>query len=327
MKVLLNKLIDGYQLSREEARLLLTEITEGKYNNSQLVAFLTVYLMRQLNVEEFIGFREALLDLSLSYDFSDYNSIDIVGTGGDGKDTFNISTLSCFIVAGAGYKVTKHGNYASSSISGSSNVLENLGYKFSNEESVLKSQLEKSNITFLHAPLFHPALKSVGPVRREMGLRTIFNLLGPVVNPTKPKNQLLGVYSEDIGALYAKLLASVDVNYTIVHSKDGYDEISLTSEFNHFSNGVHSVLSPEELGFKRAHEGELFGGNTPEDAANIFKNILEGKGTEAQNNAVIINSAYAINTISTKSIQECIEISKESLNSKKALGSFKSLIG
>ena len=326
MKALLDKMVNGYMLTKDEAKSVLMKITAGDFNNSQIISFLTIYIMRTPSVEEFLGFREALLDLSLQLDFSDINSIDIVGTGGDGKDTFNISTLSCFVVAGAGYKVTKHGNYASSSVSGSSNVLENLGYKFSNDESVLKKQVEEANITFLHAPLFHPALKNMAPLRKDLGLRTIFNLLGPVVNPVKPSNQLLGVYSKEIGDLYSGLLKSANMNYSIVHSKDGYDEISLTSDFDLFTNKGHEIVKPSDLGFKKIEQKDLYGGDTPEKAAKIFIDILEGKGTEAQNNAIIANSAYAISTISTKPILDCIDIAKESLNSGNALNSLKKIV-
>ncbi|MCK5825063.1 MAG: anthranilate phosphoribosyltransferase [Ichthyobacteriaceae bacterium] len=318
MKSILNKLINKKTLSAKEAENVLVDITNGKYNNYQLVSFLTVFLMRQLTVDEFKGFREALLKQSLQVDLGDYETIDLVGTGGDGKDTFNISTLSSFVVAGAGYKVTKHGNYASSSVSGSSNVLEYLGYKFTNNQDVLKQQLEDANIAFLHAPLFHPALKNVAPVRKELGLKTIFNLLGPVVNPSRPKHQLLGVYSKEIGELYSDLLKDIDVNYNIVHSIDGYDEISLTSNFDLFTAGEYTEVTPEEIGFERAQQSELFGGDTVEKAGAIFKNIINGKGTKAQNNAVIANSAYAIKTISGKTLNESIDLAKDSLFNGKA---------
>lgn len=323
MKQILNRLINKETLSSKEAKSILTDISNQKYNNAQLVSFLTIFLMRQLTVNEFVGFREALLDLSLNVDFGDFETIDLVGTGGDGKDSFNISTLSSFVVAGAGYKVTKHGNYGSSSVSGSSNVLEYLGYKFTNNVDILKKQLDEANIAFLHAPLFHPALKAVGPVRKELGLRTIFNLLGPVVNPSKPKHQLLGVYSKEIGELYSEMLKSVNVNYSIVHSTDGYDEISLTSNFDLFTDGNYSLITPESIGYKKISQPEIYGGKTIASAGEIFINILDGKGTDAQNNVVLVNSAYAIKTISGKSLEESLELAKSSLfggKAKKALG-------
>jgi anthranilate phosphoribosyltransferase len=326
MKKLLNRLINKETLSIAEAKSVLIDISNQKYNDTQLVSFLTVFLMRQLTVKEFVGFREALLELSLKVDFGDYETIDLVGTGGDGKDSFNISTLSSFVVAGAGYKVTKHGNYGSSSISGSSNVLEFLGYKFTNNIDKLKEQLDKTNIAFLHAPLFHPALKAVAPVRKQLGLRTIFNLLGPVVNPSKPKHQLLGVYSKEIGALYSEMLKTVNVNYSIVHSVDGYDEISLTSDFDLFTKGKYSLESPNNLGFKQIEQKEISGGNSVEFAGKIFTNVLEGKGSEAQNNVVLANSAYAIKTISGKSINKSLELAKESLFGGKAEKVFRTLI-
>ncbi len=318
MKQILNRLINKETLSSTEAKSILIDISNQKYNNAQLVSFLTVFLMRQLTVAEFVGFREALLYLSLKVDLGDFETIDLVGTGGDGKDSFNISTLSSFIVAGAGYKVTKHGNYGSSSVSGSSNVLEHLGYKFTNNVDAMKKQLDEANIAFLHAPLFHPALKAVGSVRKELGLRTIFNLLGPVVNPSKPKHQLLGVYSKEIGELYSEMLKSVNVNYSIVHSTDGYDEISLTSDFDLFTEGKYSLVSPESIGFKKISQSDIYGGKTIASAGEIFINILEGKGTDAQNNVVLVNSAYAIKTISGKSLEESLELAKSSLFGGKA---------
>ncbi len=326
MKKILSKLIEGQTLSKEEAEKVMLDISNGKINAAQTAAFLTVYLMRSLTVDEFLGFRQALLQLCLPVDLGTRETIDIVGTGGDGKNTFNISTVSCFVVAGAGFKVTKHGNYASSSISGSSNVLEHLGYRFTNQSDVLKKQLEEANLTFLHAPLFHPALKSVAPIRRELGLRTIFNMLGPVVNPAKPKFQLLGVYSKEAGKLYSNLLQKAEVTHTIVYSLDGYDEISLTGDFILFSNGKERVVKPEETGLKRIDPQEIWGGQTIAEAAKIFVNILTNQATEAQKLVVLVNSAYAIQTISGKSFEESLAQAKESLEAEKALHTFKKLV-
>jgi len=327
MKKILTQLTAGGTLSKEEAKKVMLDIGHADFKPAELASFLTVFLMRPVTVDEFYGFREALLEMSLSVDLGTTEAIDIVGTGGDGKNTFNISTVSCFVVAGAGYKVIKHGNYASSSVSGSSNVLEMLGYRFSNEPGLLKKQLEEANLTFLHAPLFHPALKSVAPVRRELGLRTIFNMLGPVVNPARPKHQLLGVYHADAGKLYSAMLTKAGVNHTIVHSTDGYDEISLTADFDLFINGEHQTVSPEETGFDRVKPEAIYGGDTIQKAAKIFTDVLEGKASPAQTNVVLANSAYAIMTISGKSYEESLQQAKDSLLGGKALKTFKKLIG
>jgi anthranilate phosphoribosyltransferase len=327
MKKILTQLTAGGTLSKEEAKKVMLDIGHADFKPAELASFLTVFLMRPVTVDEFYGFREALLEMSLPVDLGTTEAIDIVGTGGDGKNTFNISTVSCFVVAGAGYKVIKHGNYASSSVSGSSNVLEMLGYRFSNEPALLKKQLEEANLTFLHAPLFHPALKSVAPVRRELGLRTIFNMLGPVVNPARPKHQLLGVYHADAGKLYSAMLTKAGVNHTIVHSTDGYDEISLTADFDLFINGEHQTVSPEEIGFDRVKPEAIYGGDTIQKAAKIFTDVLEGKASPAQTNVVLANSAYAIMTISGKSYEESLQRAKDSLLGGKALKTFKKLIG
>jgi anthranilate phosphoribosyltransferase len=327
MKKILTQLTAGGTLSKEEAKKVMLDIGHADFKPAELASFLTVFLMRPVTVDEFYGFREALLEMSLPVDLGTTEAIDIVGTGGDGKNTFNISTVSCFVVAGAGYKVIKHGNYASSSVSGSSNVLEMLGYRFSNEPALLKKQLEEANLTFLHAPLFHPALKSVAPVRRELGLRTIFNMLGPVVNPARPKHQLLGVYHVDAGKLYSAMLTKAGVNHTIVHSTDGYDEISLTADFDLFINGEHQTVSPEEIGFDRVKPEAIYGGDTIQKAAKIFTDVLEGKASPAQTNVVLANSAYAIMTISGKSYEESLQRAKDSLLGGKALKTFKKLIG
>lgn len=325
MKKTLNKLINKSTLSVSEAKEVLMKVGNSDYNDAQLVSFLTVFLMRKLTVEEFIGFREALLELSMPVDL-DRESIDIVGTGGDGKDSFNISTISSLIVAGSGHKVVKHGSYASSSVSGSSNVLEYLGYKFTNNNDELKKQLDKANITFLHAPLFHPALKKVAKVRRDLGLKTIFNMLGPVVNPANPKYQLLGVHSMDVGDLYAKLLSNANVKYYIVNSVDGYDEVSLTSDFNLFHNGKHNVVTPSDIGFSYVKQQDLYGGDSVASAGKIFKEILEGKGTKAQNSVVLANSAYAIKLMTGYDYDKSLELAEDSLYGGKAKESFEKIL-
>lgn len=297
MKKILNKLFEHKALTREEARQVMLDIGKGVYNDTELAAFITVYLMRSITIDELSGFRDALLEICLPVSLHDTETIDIVGTGGDGKNTFNISTLSCFIVAGAGYKVTKHGNYGVSSVSGSSNVMETLGYKFSSDESKLKRELDAAGICFLHAPLFHPALKVVAGVRRSMGLRTFFNLLGPLVNPARPKYQVIGVYNPEIARYYNYLLQQNDTQYCIVHTMDGYDEISLTDDAKLINRKGEQIMSPEALGKRTVFAHDLSGGNTIEDAAKIFMNILNGNGTWAQNAVVLANAAVAIQCI------------------------------
>jgi anthranilate phosphoribosyltransferase len=327
MKAVLNKLFEQETLSSDEAKNILIEIASENYNTSQLAAFLTVFMMRPISVEELEGFRSALLSLAIKLDFSSFNTIDLCGTGGDGKDTFNISTLTSFVVAGTGNKVAKHGNYSASSVSGSSNVLEFFGYKFSNNQEVLKKQLEIANICFLHAPLFHPAMKAVGPVRKELGMKTFFNMLGPLVNPSNPQNQLVGVYNLEVARVYNYLLQETAQNYGIVHSLDGYDEISLTGKFKLFTKNNEQLIAPEDLGLKRLKQHEIFGGNSIEASAKIFLSIIEGNGTVAQNNAVLANSAFALQIIDgNKSFETAFEQAKDSLLGLKAKDSLKKLI-
>jgi anthranilate phosphoribosyltransferase len=327
MKNILNKLFEQQQLTKAEAKEVLIQMANEKYNASQMASFLTVYLMRPISVKELAGFREALLELAIKIDLSEFNTIDLCGTGGDGKNTFNISTLTSFIVAGTGNKVAKHGNYGVSSISGSSNMLEYLGYKFTNNEDELKSQIDKANICFLHAPLFHPAMKAVGPIRRELGVKTFFNMLGPLVNPSNPQNQLVGVFNLEVARIYNYLLQETSKNYGIVFSLDGYDEISLTSNFKIFTKGNEQLVSPQDLGLKRLEQSEIFGGDSVEEAAKIFVSILDGKGTEAQNNAVLANAAFALKTFDTnKSFETAFEEAKDSLLGLKAKESLAKLI-
>ncbi|MGQ1787051.1 MULTISPECIES: anthranilate phosphoribosyltransferase [unclassified Saccharicrinis] len=327
IKDILKKLFEYKKLTRTEAKEMLINIAADKYNGSHVVAFLSVYMMRPISVEELSGFRDALLELCRKIDLSEFDAIDIVGTGGDGKNTFNISTLSSFVVAAAGYKVTKHGNYGVSSASGSSNVMEYLGYKFTNDEDALKKQTDKAGICFLHAPLFHPAMKAVAPYRKELGLKTFFNMLGPLVNPSFPKSQLLGVYSLELARLYQYLFQGTDKNYAIIHSLDGYDEISLTGDFKSITNGGEQLISPEQLGFERISQEAIFGGDTVPEAAKIFTDILKGDGTEAQNSTIFANAATAIQCIDkSKSMEEAIDLAKDSLLSGKANQVLKSLI-
>jgi anthranilate phosphoribosyltransferase len=327
MKEILNSLFEHKTLSKEQAKEVLINIASEKYNHSQVAAFMSVYLMRSITVHELSGFREAMLELCLRTEFISNETIDIVGTGGDGKDTFNVSTLACFVTAGAGVKVTKHGNYGVSSISGSSNVLEAIGYKFTNDKNVLQKQLDEAGICFMHAPLFHPAMKTVAPIRKELGVRTFFNLLGPIVNPSFPKYQLLGVYNLEMMRLYNYLLQQTNSEYIIVNSFDGYDEISLTSDLKLISKTKEQVLQPSNLGFELLKQEDLAGGTTVDESAKLFMSILNGNGTKAQNDVVVVNAGMAIHCVhSTKSLEECIGIAKESLQSKKALSVYKKLV-
>jgi anthranilate phosphoribosyltransferase len=319
MKALLNKLFEEQRLTKSEAKEALIQMAAEKYNTSQMASFLTVFLMRPISVNELAGFREALLELALKIDLSDFNTIDLCGTGGDGKNTFNISTITSFVVAGTGNKVAKHGNYGVSSVSGSSNMLEYLGYKFSNNEAILKKQIEQANICFLHAPLFHPAMKAVGPVRRELGLKTFFNMLGPIVNPSQPQNQLIGVYNLEVARIYNYILRETSENYGIVYSLDGYDEISLTGGFKLFTKDNEQLITPEDLGLRRLKQTEIFGGDSVKEAAKIFVSILDGKGTKAQNNVVLANAAFALKTLDkNKSFENAFEEAKASLAGLKA---------
>ena len=326
MKQLLNRLINHESISSQEAKQVLVNISKGDYNQSQIASFLTVYMMRSITLEELKGFRDALLELCIPIDLAAFNAIDLCGTGGDGKDTFNISTLSSFVTSGAGVKVAKHGNYGVSSACGSSNVMEYLGIKFSKDEDFLKQCIDKSGICVLHAPLFHPAMKNVAPIRRELGVKTFFNMLGPMVNPSFPKNQIVGVFNLELLRLYSYLYQNTDKNYAIVHALDGYDEISLTGMTKVISNHSEILFSPEDLGVNQIKQEDIFGGNTIKDAAKIFLNIINGKGTEPQNNVVCANAGLAIATSKQINHKEGFEMAKESLLSGKAKQSLDKLI-
>ena len=327
MKKILQHLLHHKSLSQQEAYNVMIAIANGVYNDTELAAFVTVYLMRSITIQELQGFRTALLEKSIPITFEEQNVTDIVGTGGDGKQTFNISTLSAFVVAGAGYKVAKHGNYGVSTVSGSSNVMEQLGYQFTNNSATLQQQLTQANITFLHAPLFHPALKVVANTRRNIGIRTFFNLLGPLVNPAQPKYAILGVYSLEIARYYTYLLQQQPTNFAIVHTLDGYDEISLTDDTKITTNTKEEIFSPEYLGKRTVKQQDLYGGNTVEEAATIFLQILNGKGTWAHNAVVMANAAIAIqNMDATLLYPAAYSKAVESLESGKALQQFNTLI-
>jgi anthranilate phosphoribosyltransferase len=327
MKKILQYLFEHKTLSRDLAKEVLVNIGKGIYNEHEVTAFMTVYLMRSITIEELQGFRDALLELCVPVDLDGHKTIDIVGTGGDGKNTFNISTLSCFIVAGTGQKVAKHGNYGASSISGASNVMEQLGYKFKSENEKLKREVDEANICFMHAPMFHPALKTVGPIRKNLGMRTFFNMLGPMVNPANPKFQLVGVFSLEMARIYNYLLQQTEKSFTIIHSLDGYDEISLTNDTKVITNEGEKIMTPEQLGKRMVEPSDIHGGNSVEEAAKIFLKIVKGDGTWAQNAVVLANAAMALNaTGNYKTYEDAYHAAVESLESGKANDGLKKLI-
>jgi anthranilate phosphoribosyltransferase len=327
MKKILSYLFEHKTLNREAAKEVLINISRGSYNDSEIASFTTVFLMRSITIDELQGFRDALMELCVPVKFDGLQVIDIVGTGGDGKNTFNISTLSCFIVAGSGTMVAKHGNYGASSISGSSNVMEQLGYKFTNSKDVLQKQLEETNICFLHAPLFHPALKIVAPIRKNLGVRTFFNMLGPMVNPAIPDYQLVGVFNLEMARIYNYLLQQSDKAFTIIHGLDGYDEISLTNDTKVITNSGEKIYTPEELGKRSVSPQDIHGGNSVEEAAAIFLKILNGEGSWAQNAVVIANAAMALQcTGQYNSYEECYSAAVDSLESGKALQTLQKLV-
>ena len=321
MKKILTRLIQYQQLEKEEAKQIIIKIADGQYNTSQIASFLTIYMMRNISLNELEGFREALQELCINVDLSEFNTIDLCGTGGDGKNTFNISTLSSFVTAGAGIKVAKHGNYGVSSGCGSSNVLEAIGIKFSNDKDFLKRSIEKAGICFLHAPLFHPAMKNVAPVRKQLGLKTFFNILGPIVNPSFPKNQLIGVFNLELARLYNYLFQKTNINYTILHGLDGYDEISLTGNTKIYTKKSENILKPEDFGVIPIKPESISGGKDISSSVKIFMDVIKNNGTDAQNNVVCANAGMAIATILKVSHIEGFEKAKESLESGKALQS------
>ncbi|MEO5912298.1 MAG: anthranilate phosphoribosyltransferase [Pelobium sp.] len=328
MKAILNHLFEQKTFNQAESKEILKNISLGKYNSSQMAAFMTAYGMRGITVDELQGFRDAMLELCVPVNInSEFELVDLCGTGGDGKDTFNISTLASFVVAGAGYQVAKHGNYGVSSGCGSSNVMEYLGYKFTNDVDLLKKSIDQAGICFLHAPLFHSAMKTVAPIRRELGVKTFFNMLGPMVNPAQPQNQIVGVFSLELARLYAYLYQQSTINYTILHALEGYDEISLTCDFKTFSNKGEQIHTIQSLGFEQIEANTISGGSTVEESAKIFKDVLTGLGTIAQQNVVLCNAAMAIKTIDQdKAFADCFYEAENALLSKKALKSFEKLI-
>jgi anthranilate phosphoribosyltransferase len=327
MKDILHQLFEYKTLSRQQAEEVLKQISSGHVNETQMAVFLAVFLMRSITIEELIGFREALKSQAIPVDLSEYNTIDLCGTGGDEKNTFNISTLTSFVVAGTGAKVAKHGNYGVSSACGSSNVLEYFGYNFSNDQPKLKKEIETAGICFLHAPLFNPAMKNVAPVRRQLGIKTFFNILGPMINPSSPKNQLVGVFSLELARMYTYLYQELDVNYAIIHSLDGYDEISLTAPFKMITKSGEKIIEPSDFGFDRILPEQISGGNTVEESARIFQRIIEGNGTSAEVNVITANAAIALTLLNPGlSMPECLATSRESLVGGHALKAFKLLM-
>ena len=326
MKQILNELIDHRSLSKETAHQVLVELATGKFNMSQTAAFMTVYMMRSITVDELQGFRDAMLELCVPARF-DQPVMDVCGTGGDGKNTMNLSTLSSFVVAAAGQPVAKHGNYGVSSACGSSNLLEHFGYKFTNNIYELKRSLDKANICFMHAPLFHPAMKNVAPIRKDLGVKTFFNMLGPMVNPAFPTRQLVGVFSLELARQYGYLYQNTDKDFLILHSLDGYDEVSLTGSFKYFSNEGERIASPEDLGLPTIQYEDIKGGSTVEESAILFMNVLEGKGTVQQNSAVIANAAMALYCVDRNAgMIAAVGKAEDALKSGKALESFRKLM-
>lgn len=327
MKDILNKLLRDEYLDRDDAKTVLHNIAVGAYNDTQIAALVTVYLMRSISIDELLGFRDALLDMRHPIDLSEYNPIDIVGTGGDSKNTFNISTAACFVVAGAGYKVVKHGNYGSTSISGASNLIEHYGVRFSTDIGQHRRSIEGCNMGYLHAPLFNDALKAVAPIRKAMGIRTFFNILGPLVNPSMPGRQLLGVYSLSLARLYSYTLQQSGVDFAVVHTIDGCDEISLTDRFKVVTSDSEMLYEPEDLGYARCTDLDLDAGPTVSHAARIFDDILCNRATAAQHNAVEVNAAFAIGVINpAMSIDRCIAAARESIASGAAARAFRRFV-
>ena len=327
MKEILNSLFEYKSLDRATAKEILSNLAQGKYNNSEMAAFLTVYLMRSITVEELTGFREAMLELCVPVEIGAYDAIDLCGTGGDGKDTFNISTLASFIVAGAGQNVAKHGNNSVSSVCGSSNVLAYFGYEFTNDPNILKRSLDESGICYMHAPLFHPAMKNVAPVRKELGVKTFFNMLGPMVNPSFPEKQITGVFSLELARLYAYLFQQTDADFMVIYALDGYDEVSLTGDFKILTRNDERIVGPSELGLHTFEPEDLSGGKTVEDAAKIFISVLENQSTRAQKEVAIANAGMALYCADNQlGLRGAVDKARESLDSGRALKSFKKFI-
>lgn len=326
MKETLQYLLQHNTLTTQQAHQSLKDLAEGKANASQMAVFLTVFMMRSITVEELQGFRDAMLELCVPVDLSSYDPIDLCGTGGDGKDTFNISTLASFVLAGAGVCVAKHGNYGVSSAVGSSNILEHFGIKFTNDVGRLNKQMEDAKICLLHAPLFHPAMKHIAPIRKDLGFKTFFNMLGPLVNPSRPSKQMVGVFSIELARIMGYLFQKTKKSYTIIHSLDGYDEISLTGAVKIISNNSERTVYPSDLGFPTLAASAIMSGSTIQESATIFTNVLQNQATTAQKQVVIVNAAMAIHTaLPALSWQEAVAKATESIDSQKAFAAFKKI--
>lgn len=327
MKQTLYRLFEHQNLTQSEAQQLLHKIAAGEFNDTQIGALITVFQMRNISIEELTGFRDGLLELRTDIDLADYRPVDIVGTGGDGKDTFNVSTCASFVVAAAGYPVVKHGNYGASSVSGASNVMEHFGVKFTSDNNCLRRSVEGCGMAYLHAPQFNPALKAVAEARKQLGVRSFFNMLGPLVNPATPSYSLLGVYNLALLRLYSYTYQQLDTRFAVVHSLDGYDEISLTSDFKVVTPYNEKIYSPESLGFGRIAQSEIYGGDSVASAADIFLKVLKGTATSAQSDCVIANAAFAIRVIcSERTIEDCIALAREAIKSGAAISIFKKFI-
>ncbi|MFV0484482.1 MAG: anthranilate phosphoribosyltransferase [Bacteroidales bacterium] len=327
-KNILASLLAGETLDEAKSYELMKQIGEGVFSDIECTSLITAMSCRAISLHELMGFRRALLDLCRPFDIGGIDAIDLCGTGGDGKNSFNISTTSSFVVAASGYKVAKHGNYGVSSITGSSNLLESLGFEFSNDASVLLKSLDKYNLCFIHAPLFHPALKNVAHIRRSLGISTFFNMLGPLVNPARPTKQLVGVFSLTLARMYNYLLQEDNKAYAVVHSLDGYDEVSLTSDFQYLSNSGEKIISPTELGFPTNTPDSICGGENVEAARAIFLNVLQNKATEAQHNVVVANAALAIKCFEPKrSFTDCVSQANETIVSGKAYKLLSTMLG
>lgn len=327
MKEILQRLVAGESLSSAETEQVLVNITREAYPQEQVTAFIMGIQMRGISVDELLGLRSGVLKTGVPVNFDEYKPIDIVGTGGDGKNTFNISTCACFVVAGAGYKVAKHGNYAATSVSGASNVIEGHGVKFTNDEGQLRRSIEECGIAYLHAPLFAKALKFVGGIRKALQIPTCFNLLGPIVNPCRPAYQVLGVANLNQMRLYNNVYQKMGIGYCIVNSLDGYDEISLTGDFKAQTKSMEDIFTPASLGLDVVKPSDIYGGETKEDAIKIFDSILDGTAKKSQTDVVVANAAFAIHAIEPqKSVAECVAAARESLESKRALGTLKKFI-
>lgn len=327
MQTLLNKLLNRKTLSGEEAKALLYEITSGRANDAQIVAAITAMMMRNVSSEELMGFRQGLLEQAIVPTIKADNAIDVCGTGGDSKNTFNISTLAAIVIAAAGYKVIKHGNYGVSSFCGSSTILEGFGYRFTSNSEELQAQLDEVGICFLHAPLFHPCLKRVADIRKALGVRTFFNFLGPLVNPVQPAYQLTGVYNLNIARMYQEILKGERKGFKVVHSVDGYDEVSLTDRFKVISENEETIIYPDEIGQDNVKEEDLFGGTDIHESMDFFLDILSGRGTQIQQKVVLVNAAYGIQCFHPeKSFDECYAQASEALESGEALMKFKKVV-